>query len=204
MWPGSTGKWKGNSMASNIEGSAQSNGYDYDAGADIFGADGQRLGALSEKGVQSGFLVVHHGTLMGKDAYVPLSQVVDTRQDGIYLNVGKDELARYNTDGPPSEAPRDVGGAGGGDTWTYQGEGAPAASGQPITQPAPLRMRAPQRTSGGLGANSQFAQDTTDADTTDANQSNQAGATGTWGVQQDERELGAPLDEDRQANTNQP
>lgn len=140
-------------MASDYGNPAQSEGYDYNSGADIFGSDGQRIGTLSDKGVQNGYLVVHHGALLGKDAYVPLSRVVDTRQDGIYLDVGKDQLADFDNNGAPNEAPQNVGSAGGGDTWTYMGEGSPQASGQPITQPAPLRMRAPQRTGAGLGSN---------------------------------------------------
>lgn len=188
-------------MASNYESPAESDGYDYNAGSGIFGADGQRLGSLSEKGVQNGYLVVHHGTLLGKDAYVPLSCVTDTRQDGIYLNFGKGELGQYDANEAPAQAPQNVGNVGwasGGDTWTYQGQGAPADSGQPINQPAPLRMRAPGGRGAGLGNDAQLAQNasaqnaahvnaqnmnasnlgTSNVDTTTANQ------TGTRGAEQ--------------------
>jgi uncharacterized protein (TIGR02271 family) len=141
-------------------------GFEYNEGADIFGEDGSRIGGLSGKGVQNGYLVVHHGMLFGKDAYVPLSCVTETRQDGIYLNINQDQLGEYDADEAPQEFPDNVGGTAGGDTWTFEGAGEPAATGEPINQPAPLRMRAPQR------AAAPGAMNTMNSDNTEANNLN--------------------------------
>jgi uncharacterized protein (TIGR02271 family) len=135
---------KGANMAGTLDNQATQQGQVYDTGAAIFDAEGQKIGTLSHHGIQNGYLVVHHGILLGKDAYVPLNAIAAARPDGIHLNLYKADLDSMVGDMPPQMAPSGVGGtSGGANTWTASGTDPSGASRQPMTQLPPLRILAP-------------------------------------------------------------
>lgn len=74
-------------------------GYDYKAGASVCDAVGNKIGSLSDLGVQNGCLVVRHGMLPPRDAWVPLEQITRLEPDGIFLNLGKDDLNSLDREG---------------------------------------------------------------------------------------------------------
>lgn len=127
---------------------ANQQGYRYDAGAAIYDITGAKIGTLSDRGVQNGYLVVKHGMLMPKDAYVPLHRVQEARADGIYLDLAKDELNGYDQGSVPDMAPTNVATQGGGDAW---GPGAEMSgqAGQARTQLPPLYIQAGQMSRAG-------------------------------------------------------
>lgn len=131
-------------MAGTLGNQTTQQGHVYDTGAAIFDAEGQKIGSLSHHGIQNGYLVVHHGILLGKDAYVPLNAIAATRLDGIHLHLHKADLDSLVGDMPPSTAPAGVGGmAGGANTWTVSGTDPAGVSREPVTQVPPLRILAP-------------------------------------------------------------
>ena len=79
-------------------------------GAEVFGADGDKVGTVAA--VYPGYLVVEKGFFFPTDYYIPLSAVASYDNDQVYLNVAKDaalqeglgvaqpadlETARYDT-----------------------------------------------------------------------------------------------------------
>jgi hypothetical protein len=78
----------------------------YPPGASVYDADGEKLGAVSDRQDKEDFLVVHKGRLFGHDAYIPRTAVARTDPDGIHLGVRKDELKGMNqTPMPEPTAP---------------------------------------------------------------------------------------------------
>ena len=58
-------------------------------GTDVFGADGEKVGSVS--GVEGDYLVVSKGFFFPTDYYIPTSAITTADDDGVYLNVTKDE-----------------------------------------------------------------------------------------------------------------
>ena len=58
-------------------------------GAEVFDVNGEKVGTVSEHGVQDSCLVVHHG-LFRQDVYVPLETIGEGDEQGVYLKVTKD------------------------------------------------------------------------------------------------------------------
>src|SRR5919197_977983 len=58
-------------------------------GTPVFDVAGERIGTVSEHGVQEGFLVIHHG-LLNWDVYVPLGVIQTNDPSDIYLSITKD------------------------------------------------------------------------------------------------------------------
>jgi uncharacterized protein (TIGR02271 family) len=118
-------------------------GYRYDTGATIYDSTGAKIGTLSDLGVQNGYLVVKHGMLMPKEAYVPVNLIQEARADGIYLSLAKDELNGYDQGGVPGSAPNSVAAQGGGNAWV-PGAAMSGEAGQARTQLPPLYVQAEQ------------------------------------------------------------
>src|SRR5215217_8005284 len=57
-------------------------------GAEVFGADGDKVGTVAE--VQSGYLVVEKGFFFPTDYYIPMSAVASAGGGQVSLNVAKD------------------------------------------------------------------------------------------------------------------
>lgn len=127
-------------------GATQSQGHEFDVGAPILDANGNKLGSLSELGVHNGYLVVHHGMLMGRDSFVPLSSIIGADANSIYLDLTKDDLSQMANQ-PPTTAPSGVAGTGDrGNTWSVSGDANPAGADQgPISQRPPLWIRPPRQ-----------------------------------------------------------
>lgn len=68
-------------------------------GAAIYDAGGDKVGTVSEHGVQDGNLVIHHG-MFRQDVYVPLSAIQRNDADGVYLNMYKDDLLNQDMGAP--------------------------------------------------------------------------------------------------------
>jgi uncharacterized protein (TIGR02271 family) len=50
---------------------------------------GEKIGTVSEHGVQDGFLVIHHG-LLNRDVYIPLEAIQTSDPSRVYLSITKD------------------------------------------------------------------------------------------------------------------
>jgi uncharacterized protein (TIGR02271 family) len=57
-------------------------------GADVYGADGDKVGTVSA--VYPGYIVVEKGFFFPTDYYVPMSAIASYDNDQVYLNVSKD------------------------------------------------------------------------------------------------------------------
>lgn len=106
-------------------------------GTPVYDMSGDKVGVVSEHGVQDGSLVIHHG-LTREDVYLPLSIVQSNDVNGIYLAVSKDNALNGNwnttaTSSTATMAPPDA-------TLTSSGTATPAnaASGEVITE-VPVR-----------------------------------------------------------------
>lgn len=71
-------------------------------GTPIYGVNGDKLGTVSEHGVQDNCLVIHHG-LLRDDVYVPLNAIQRSDANGVYTNLTKDDLNSLSTNRPPSQ-----------------------------------------------------------------------------------------------------
>jgi uncharacterized protein (TIGR02271 family) len=58
-------------------------------GTPVLDVAGEKIGTVSEYGVQDGFLVIHRG-LLNRDAYVPLEVIQITDPSRVYLSITKD------------------------------------------------------------------------------------------------------------------
>lgn len=113
-------------------------GQQYVEGTTVFDAAGEKVGTVSEHNIQGGYLVVHKGWLFPRDLYVPLSAVGRSDDDGIYLNMYKDELKNQDWDEPPASAGMNAG------TTTPSGTAAvePPGSALDMGQPGPHQTAA--------------------------------------------------------------
>jgi hypothetical protein len=68
----------------------------YPPGASVYDADGEKLGAVSDRQDKEDFLLVHKGRLFGHDAYVPRAAIERADADGVHLRVRKDDLKSMN------------------------------------------------------------------------------------------------------------
>ena len=63
----------------------------FEKGTPVYDVNGDKVGAVSEHGVQDGSLVVHHG-LFRDDVYIPLSVITSNTPDGVTLSVSKEDV----------------------------------------------------------------------------------------------------------------
>jgi len=59
-------------------------------GTNVYGSDGAKVGDVAEVG--SNYVLIQQGWLFTKDIYVPLSAITNIDEDGVYLNVAKNEI----------------------------------------------------------------------------------------------------------------
>jgi len=76
-------------------------------GTSVYDVNGDKVGTVSEHGVQNNCLVVHHG-LFRDDVYVPLNAIDSQDANGVYLNIAKDDALN----GTGMDMTSDTGGAG--------------------------------------------------------------------------------------------
>ena len=68
-------------------------------GAEVFGADGDKLGTVAE--VYPGYIVVEKGFIFPTDYYIPRSAIASADSDRVYLNVSKDAALGHGWDTRP-------------------------------------------------------------------------------------------------------
>ena len=69
----------------------------------VFDVNGDKVGEVSDRGLQRNALIVHKGLIFPKDLYVPLSAIRGRNADGVFLNVAKGDINSQNWDQPPSD-----------------------------------------------------------------------------------------------------
>jgi uncharacterized protein (TIGR02271 family) len=70
-------------------------------GADVFGADGEKLGTVAA--VYPGYIVVEKGFFFPTDYYIPMSAVASYDNDQVYLNLAKDAALNSGWDAQPTD-----------------------------------------------------------------------------------------------------
>ena len=73
---------------------------DIQHGWDVYGADGEKVGDVSE--VQATYVVVSKGLIFTSERYVPVSAIERVEHDRVYLNVTKDEIKAQGWDTAPT------------------------------------------------------------------------------------------------------
>lgn len=68
-------------------------------GMDVFGSDGEKVGSVA--GVEGDYVVVSKGFFFPTDYYIPTSAINSADDDGVYLNVTKDEALNQGWDTAP-------------------------------------------------------------------------------------------------------
>src|SRR5215213_2526743 len=71
------------------------------AGADVFGADGEKVGTVAA--VYPGYIVVEKGFFFPTDYYIPMSAVASADNDQVYLNLAKDAALNSGWDAQPTD-----------------------------------------------------------------------------------------------------
>jgi len=70
-------------------------------GAEVFGADGDKVGTVAA--VYPGYLVVEKGFFFPTDYYIPMSAVASYDNDQVYLNMAKDAALNSGWDAQPTD-----------------------------------------------------------------------------------------------------
>jgi len=105
----------------------------YPAGASVYAADGEKLGAVSDRQDKHDFLLVHKGRLFGHDVYIPRAAIERSDVTGVHLRVRKDELKGMNqTSLPEPTAPLTESTGAPAEVATDQTPTAPMASPVPV------------------------------------------------------------------------
>jgi uncharacterized protein (TIGR02271 family) len=74
---------------------------DITTGAEVFGADGEKVGTVAE--VYPGYIVVEKGFFFPTDYYIPMSAVTSYDNDQVYLNLAKDAALQSGWDAQPTD-----------------------------------------------------------------------------------------------------
>jgi len=74
---------------------------DITEGMTVYDAAGEKVGTVREYNAQGGYVDVEKGWLFHKDFYIPLNTVTRSDQDGVYLNLYKDDLSGDTYNQPP-------------------------------------------------------------------------------------------------------
>lgn len=73
-------------------------------GTPVFDVNGDRVGSVAENATQGDYFIVRKGLLFTHDLYIPLNAVARSDLDGVYLNVGKEQIQGLGRDQPPAAA----------------------------------------------------------------------------------------------------
>jgi uncharacterized protein (TIGR02271 family) len=71
-------------------------------GATVYDAAGDKVGTVAEYDLQAGYLLVEKGWLFHKDIYVPTSAISRIDENGVYLQLYKDDLQGDRYASPPT------------------------------------------------------------------------------------------------------
>ena len=72
-------------------------------GTPVYDVNGDKVGEVSDRGLQRQALIVHKGLIFPKDLYIPINAIRGRNADGVYLNVAKNDINSQNWS-QPSEA----------------------------------------------------------------------------------------------------
>jgi len=67
-------------------------------GTAVYDANGDKVGEVSDRGLQQHALIVEKGFFFPRELYVPLSAIRGRAADGIHLNLTKDAIGSHNWD----------------------------------------------------------------------------------------------------------
>jgi uncharacterized protein (TIGR02271 family) len=67
----------------------------------VYGSDGDKVGDVAEVG--RNYVLVQKGWLFTKDIYIPVSAISSADEDGVYLNIPKDQINSMDWDMAPME-----------------------------------------------------------------------------------------------------
>ncbi|HZG66885.1 MAG TPA: DUF2382 domain-containing protein [Herpetosiphonaceae bacterium] len=70
-------------------------------GRNVYGSDGDKVGDVAEVGTN--YVLVQKGWLFTKDIYIPVSAISSADEDGVYLNIPKDQINSMDWDMAPME-----------------------------------------------------------------------------------------------------
>lgn len=70
-------------------------------GTDVYGSDGEKIGDVA--GVANSYFIIEKGFLFTTDIYVPMSAVSSLDEDGIRLNLTKDEIENGDYANEPAD-----------------------------------------------------------------------------------------------------
>lgn len=68
------------------------------AGTPVYNATGNRIGTVSDQGVQGGYLVMQKGRIFHQTVYIPLDAIRRTDEQGIYLRLYKPYVKQPDDD----------------------------------------------------------------------------------------------------------
>jgi uncharacterized protein (TIGR02271 family) len=71
-------------------------------GADVFGADGEKVGSVSA--VETMYIVVEKGFFFPTDYYIPKEAIQSYNEDQVFLTITKDEALNQGWDQPPAQS----------------------------------------------------------------------------------------------------
>jgi hypothetical protein len=74
------------------------------SGMTVYATDGSKLGTVRNYDPQAGYLDVHKGVLFTKDFYVPMGAVDAVTEDGVTLQLTKNDLQDERYAAPPVAA----------------------------------------------------------------------------------------------------
>ena len=97
-------------------------------GTNVYDVNGDKVGEVSDRGLERNALCVKKGVFFPKELYIPLSAINRRNADGVYLNVAKDEISSRNWDTPPSEEYTSAASTGGTANTAYAANTATTAS----------------------------------------------------------------------------
>src|SRR5680860_27641 len=78
----------------------QRNTINITGGMDVFGADGEKVGSVA--GVEGDYVVVSKGFFFPTDYYIPSNAINTADDEGVYLNVTKDDALNQGWDAIPT------------------------------------------------------------------------------------------------------
>jgi hypothetical protein len=75
-----------------------------DPGTPVYDADGRWVGIVSLRNMPGPYLVVQKGRMFPKDIYLPVSVIAHVDDEGICLQLSRDDLKKQSYARPPFES----------------------------------------------------------------------------------------------------
>jgi len=72
-------------------------------GETVYDVNGDKVGEVSDRGMEAGTLVVRKGLFFPTDLYIPLGAIRSHDAESVHLSVAKEEISSRHWDQPPTE-----------------------------------------------------------------------------------------------------